>query len=134
MIDEVVIQSANSPGRLVLSYPEYRGDSSLNYFVATVEDAGLEASSRLYAFRADALLDLFKDLAANWKGWEGEKLGSTIEGDLLLTCTSDSLGHTFVRVRLRPYMHNWEVETIIQLDAAQLEEITKRLCSFLKAG
>jgi hypothetical protein len=134
MTDEVVVQSSNSPGRLILSNPEYHPNCGLNYFVATLEDADLEASSRVYAYRADALLTLFRDLAANWRGWEGEKLGSTIEGDLLLTCTSDSLGHTFVKVRLISQMHNWNVEITLRLDVAQLDKIAKRLKAFLKAG
>lgn len=71
------------------------------------------------------MVKLFEGIAVNWKDWEGNKLGSTIESDLILTCTLDSLGHTFVRVCLLSHTYNWNVGTTIRLDAAQLDGIAK---------
>jgi hypothetical protein len=132
MIDKVVIQSSNSGARLTFSDPEFSPDSRLNYFVVTVEDAGLTAASRIYAYMAEGLAELFTDIAENWRGWKGEKKTETIEGDLALTCTSDTLGHTFVKISLSSLKYNWTVQTTLRLDAGQLEEIAKQLNWFFQ--
>lgn len=130
MMNEVIVRSSDTGAKLILSDPEFDLNQSLNYFVATIEDAGLTASSRIYAYRAEELVDLFTDIAKNWQGWIGEKKGEIVEGDLELVCTSDSLGHTFVEVRLSSLRHNWVAQATIRLDAGQLEGIAKQLTRF----
>lgn len=132
-MDIVEIKSSEGAVRLVLSNPE-PSDREPDYFVATVEDAGLRASARVYAYGASGIAALFEDVAANWRGWEGEKTGGTVEGDLCLTCTSDRLGHTFVRVEISsgPYDHDWRAEATIRLDAVQLDEVAQSLRRFFR--
>src|SRR5262245_52005778 len=105
MIDKVVIQSSNSGARLTFSDPEFGPDPRLNYFVVTLEDAGLIATSRICAYMMEGLAELFTDIAEHGRGCKGEKKAETIEGDLVLTCTSDALGHTFVKISLSSLIH-----------------------------
>lgn len=133
MTDRVEIKSSEGPACLTLSEPQKdSGESPIVYFAASVRDTNLRAVSRVYAYGAENIASLFEDVARNWRGWEGEKSGGSIEGDLSLTCESDLLGHTFVRVTLAsgPYDHNWRVEVTIRLDAAQLDGVAKQLRSF----
>jgi hypothetical protein len=68
MNSEVKIQSSDSVAKLTLSHPEIDVDPRLNYFTATIEDAGLRASARVYADMAESIPPLFEDIAANWRG------------------------------------------------------------------
>ncbi len=130
-VDNLIIQSSDSAAKLVFSDPEYNTDPRLDYFVATIENTGLRASSRVYAYMSEALVKLFDNMAVNWKGWVGEKRAETIEGDLIFSCTSDHLGHAFVNISLSSLKHNWTVRAVIRLDAGQLEEIARGLRRFL---
>ena len=133
MTDRVEIKSSEGAACLTLSEPEAdRGGDPPGYFTAMVVGTNLSASSRVYAYGAGNIADLFEDLARNWRGWEGEKSGGSIEGDLSLVCESDRLGHTFVRVTLSsgPYDHDWRAEVTIRLDAAQLGGLAKQVRQF----
>jgi len=132
-LSSVKIQSADRPAYLLLSQPApEHGNNDLASFVATINDKGLQASSRIYAYGARHITDLFDDVAKNWKGWAGEKVRGSIEGDLCFSCTSDGLGHTFVKIELSsgPYDLDWQAETTLQLDAAQLDHIASQLRQF----
>ena len=51
---------------------------------------GLEASSRVsahYASEFDDLVAFFRQLAADWRGWDGERTYESLEHDLRLTAT-----------------------------------------------
>jgi hypothetical protein len=64
---------------------------------------GLTASRFVYvhSFDLDALAGFFEDLADSWKGWDGEKSWRSIEHELLITATSDALGHCLLTFTLR---------------------------------
>jgi hypothetical protein len=64
---------------------------------------GLTASRSVYihSFDINALAAFFEDLADSWKGWEGEKSWHSIEHELLITATSDALGHCLLTFTLR---------------------------------
>ena len=133
MTDRVEIKSSEGAACLTLSEPEAdRGGDPPGYFTATVVDANFRASSRVYAYGAGNIADLFEDLARNWRGWEGEKSGGSIEGDLCIDCESDRLGHTFARVTLTsgPYDRCWRAEVTIRLDAGQLDGLAKQARQF----
>ncbi len=68
-VDDLIIQSSDSAAKLIFSDPEYNTDPRLDYFVATVEDTGLRASSRVYAYMSEALAKLFDDMAGVKLKW-----------------------------------------------------------------
>ena len=99
----------------------------------SLEDEGLTATTRVDADSAltKGLDELFADLAANWHGWDGEKVGGTIDDSLFLSCRADKLGHTFIEVTLSQ-LGNWTVEANLCLDAAQLDRLAKQLKRFFR--
>ena len=131
MIEEVVIQSSSGPAKLILYNPEFGDDALLEFYSVRVEDDGLVATTRVDADSAltKGLDELFADLATNWRGWDGEKVGGSIDDNLFLSCHADKLGHTFIAVTLSQ-SGNWTVEGKLQLDAAQLEPLAKQLKRF----
>src|SRR5260370_41832297 len=95
----MLIRSNQGTGGLELSDLQPSDPSRpLDSFTATVILDGLRASTRVYAYRFEGLVDLFADLARNWRGWEGEKRWESLEAELKLACSCDRLGHVQVRI------------------------------------
>ena len=78
----IIIRSVDGFGRLEFSDRLPRDPSlPVNSFTATVTTGGLCASTQVYAYRFEGLLDLFDDLALSWRGWSGEKSWASLESE-----------------------------------------------------
>ena len=135
MVDTVTIKSSRGAGELKLSEP--RPPSAgypVEYLRVSLQDKEIAASSsKVYIYEPFGLAALFDDLAANWKGWEGVKERSSVEGDFALSCTSDGLGHVAVEVMLKSGVceDDWRVKAVIHVEAGQLKELAARVKQFL---
>jgi hypothetical protein len=105
------------------------------YFQTGLRGPDFQGSGRVYADEPSHLAAFFRDLAAHWQGWSGQKQWGSLEGELQFTATSDSTGHTTLGVRLRsgPYPYDWTLTTALLIDAGQLESIAKKMEEFLIA-
>jgi hypothetical protein len=94
------------------------------------------SSSQVYLYQPYDLVVFFEDLARHGKGWEGEKGWCSIEGDFVLSATSDSVGHISLEVTLEsgPYGEGWKVQTAITLDSGQLEKVAGEIKRLLHVG
>ena len=92
-------------------------------FIAKLVGPAVEAEVEVYDIKPQRWSVLFRDLAANWRGWSGEKAEESLEGHLRLTCTADRTGHITIRVRLRSMVleDDWRVEASLHLEAGQLD-------------
>jgi hypothetical protein len=93
---------------------------------ASLRVSGLDASLRIsahYATGFDELVSFFRELAAGWRGWPGERTYESLEHDLRLVATHD--GHVRLAVRLRrsTVPDGWPVDAVIRLDPG--EEMTR---------
>jgi hypothetical protein len=120
----MIIKSSNGNGSMEFSEREglHRTDGS-EYFIVSVTAHNLTASAQVYAWNPfdRGLIHFFDDMAANWKGWSGEKVWSSLEGELGLVCTSDSLGHIEIEVALYDV---WTLKHVLHVDSGQLQDIT----------
>lgn len=86
---------------------------------------GLDASlpvSPDYATGFDELAGFFRGLAADWRGWPGERTYESLEHDLRLTATHD--GHVRLAVQLRPNLPDeWSASGVFRVDPG--EEMTR---------
>jgi hypothetical protein len=135
MVDEVTIKSSRSAGTLKLSDPKPPGSGyPVEYLRVSLKDKDIAASSaKVYIYEPHSLAALFEELAASWKGWEGAKEWSSVEGDFSLSCKSDGLGHVAIEVTLKSglYEDDWCVKAVIHVEAGQLDEITGKVSEFL---
>ena len=127
-IREFQIQSLDEAASLRLvgggsDWPEYfwaeltRSDLRCRARVATFEPRGLRFSS------------VFREMADAWRGWDGEKLWESLEGELRLSFRMDSLGPVQVEVRLRDVYH-WDVRTTLVTESGALEPLAKSAEAF----
>jgi hypothetical protein len=85
---------------------------------------GLEARSRLHDTGFGDLAAFFGRLAADWRGWDGERVWESLEHDLRLAATHD--GHVQLAVQLlqRPeWQAGWSAAAVISLEPG--EEMTR---------
>ncbi len=94
-------------------------------FLVSLKNHEIRAETRASSFLAPSLGAYFQDIAANWRGWKGEKKWGTLEGEFELTATSDSTGHVKLAVFLRaPHTgFHWELRSALELEAGQLDAI-----------
>ena len=85
-------------------------------------DASLRVSAH-YATGFDELAGFFRELAADWCGWQGERAYESLERELRLTATHD--GHVRLAVFLRQSSvpDRWSAAAVIRLDPG--EEMTR---------
>jgi hypothetical protein len=125
--DSFILVSVDRGTRLELRGPIPRGLEGYDgtTYVAALIGHPLSATVEVYDIQPHHWSRLFRDLAENWRGWEGAKGHESLEGHLRLTCTADGLGHITVRVYLRGDMmgSDWRAEDSIYLEAGQLDTI-----------
>jgi hypothetical protein len=75
---------------------------------------------------------LFAQMAAHWKGWQGDFTWESPAGELALHCARDRAGHVAIRVTLRsgPGEDDWLVRATILTEAGQLETLARRAAAF----
>ena len=132
MVDELTIRSSRSAGKLKLSEPRPPGSSHpVEYLRVSLEDRDIAASTaRVYIDEPYHLAAFFADLAAQWKGWAGEKEWHSVEDDLAISCTSDGQGHG-VTLKSGLYEDDWCVQTVIHIEASELEDLAAKVNAFL---
>ena len=126
-MQELVIKSNDSSASLVFS--NFEGD----YFTARFHSPALSVSKRVYAYQDwKSLVNLFEYLAKKWKGWDGEKNWSSIEREFSISCSSDKTGHVYFKLKFREvsYQEPWVAEPSLNLEAGQLEGISKQVRIF----
>ena len=123
--DSFEIRSSERGARLQLR----RYQSGL---IAEFDSPGLSSATQVYLLGGCDHLDRFwRDLAENWRGWEGTRSWQSLEGDLELSATSYRLGHVALEVRLEegaPFQ--WRVHGKLSLDAGQLDRIAAAARAF----
>ena len=84
---------------------------------------GLEARSRVYDTGFDGLAAFFGQLAADWRGWDGERTYESLESDLRLTATHDGYVRLAVQLWQQAGRQGWSVAAVISLEPG--EEMTR---------
>jgi len=113
--------------------PSRDSEGWVESFVVHIVEPGLSATARVDNSRfIPGPETLFRDLAENWQGWNGEKTWNALERELALSATSDLLGHVTIRVQLQPTAgpDGWRVFSYAYLEAGQLETLSARASKF----
>lgn len=126
-MDNVIIQSADSAGRLTFS------DTEGDYFTAAYDSPDLRVSKRVWGYTdCELLVDLFRSMALDWKGWDGERRWSSVEGEFTVAGTSDRLGHIKLALRFVQFegREPWKAEPVLNVEAGQLDAIAENVRRF----
>ena len=124
-MDPVSIKSCNDSTELILSVT-----SRSNYetrFIAEIRGAQFNGSIESSTYFSGPPSLLFKEMAENWDGWDGEKCWSAIDGELYLSATTNSLGSIILKVRMVYLSGDFELLATVALEAGQLDTIFRRV-------
>jgi hypothetical protein len=106
---------------LCLGNVERGPDGEIWYAEACLRVPGLESRLRVsahYALGFDDLVAFFGQLAADWRGWRGERTYESLEGDLRLAATHDGMcGSRSSSDTSQP--DGWSVTAVIRLDPGE---------------
>ena len=96
-------------------------DGSVEYVTAVLEVGGLNARAevvRNYAQGFDDLVEFFKQLAHDWRGWTGERVWESVEGELLIVAAHR--GHVELDVHLREGAHRrWSARSTLLIEPGE---------------
>jgi Family of unknown function (DUF6228) len=133
-MSELVLKDANSSTTLTFSGEIARGLVGYDgcNFAVVLDGRELSAKVVVYDIQPQRWSSYFADLAMSWRGWDGVKEKSSLEGHLELSASSDPLGHIRIRVVLRGIDASsaWRAETDLYLEAGQLDLVAKRAAQF----
>jgi hypothetical protein len=96
-VSSVIIGSYET--KLQLSCTDRDRDGVPTIMMAGLDGPGLAAAVAAYDDRYGELALFFEALADSWRGWEGERTFSSLEGEFAITARHD--GHVRLAIRLR---------------------------------
>lgn len=107
-----------------------RDDLEDGYWIAALSCGALHASLRFYEIALGGLVEYFDGLAADWRGWGGERRWTSLEDDLELVATHDGVGTITLKARLATEafaVHRWMASAELVLDAGALDRIAREV-------
>jgi hypothetical protein len=131
-------------GSLTISSADY---SLQLRWVATIIDTEIEATLSTPHLRATHrfhdlpgiydfknLANLLIGLAPDWRGFEGDRSWSSIDGDFAITCTHNHVGRVRIAIYLRDYGEEWKLDGIaVEVELGQLDRLASDTRRFIEA-
>ncbi|WP_147340924.1 DUF6228 family protein [Actinomadura logoneensis] len=137
---EVRLGSA-APERSLRLFDYQQDDPYIGGFRVGISAEGLDAEFSIVTGQGDGLDEFVADLAADFRGWEGERLWRSLEDTLALAATWRSGGHVRLGWTARRYGRGWcggplwsvGVEFILEA-GEQLAGLAADLEDFFRSG
>jgi hypothetical protein len=129
--DERSVAIRSCHGRRSLRFHSQRGD----YFQASVAGDGPTGSVLVWGYTdCELLVDLFESIARDWRGWDGKRRWSSIEGELNVAASTTKTGNVTLSVELvhSGGVDEWRLIVPIFTEAGQLERIAREVASFFR--
>ena len=118
------IASAILTLRLVKATPET--------YVARLIAAEVQAEAPIYHYGGDFLGEFLSALARDWRGWDGERTWSSLEGTLTLRASMSRTGQVLFAVAINERAGTWRVSGDIRVENGHLNAISERAEKFCK--
>jgi hypothetical protein len=113
-------------------------DRESDYFKIRICGSDFQGAILVYSFEptSSGLTSFFRDLAVHWRGWQGKKEWSSLEGELKFAATSDSTGHISLSVQIRQGAGSfgWLLSAVLLIEAGNLEQLTHNIEKIFEDG
>jgi hypothetical protein len=105
--------------------------SRADYYQAELACGSMNAAVEFYEMGLRPVKPFFDDLAASWRGWDGERQWTALEGEVRLSATHDGLGTVTLAVELRSGHYtdagaSWSARGVLYLDAGGLDALARQ--------
>jgi len=130
MAESLVLKSAHGGAEVRLQRPD------ATTIDVEINAAGLHARNGVYELDASSLAQFFKDMARDWRGWPDAREWKSLDSDFSLSCTTDGLGHVFVRLQLYSDCSRtgWAAGADLVLEAGQLDDLARDAARLFKSS
>jgi hypothetical protein len=98
-------------------------------FLTTVETPWLRCVAPSSTYMCGPPSTFFAELAAIWRGWDGERRWADLERRVALAATADSQGHVTIKVTLKGPNYQDLAEVRLIFEAGALENISVAMAS-----
>jgi hypothetical protein len=127
-----------SGDQLRFSHP-WPDNGPVHYASVTVTLRGFRVGDQICFDDGGELPRFFDELAAEWKGWPGEKTWSSVDGSLRLACRHDGVGRVLITAHVA-YMSqdqrisagDWSGAGTVEVLPGSLDETAAGLRRFLR--
>jgi hypothetical protein len=131
MSNEFIIKTPSGPILKFTKDSEYEVEG-WGSFIVSLSNAPVTGVVRVSDLEPKRWKSYFIEMAKDWKGWKGSRDIESIEGDLSLSATTDSVGHIYIRVELKasPGDEDWHVAGTLMIEAGSLDSMAKSASKF----
>lgn len=132
----VVIKESESKYLEFFAPEKHHKLDQLEYFSVHYKSQAIDCVARVYAYDdGHRLASIFKEMARNWKGWNGKKQWAALEGEFEISCDITSTGKVTAHFFLTPGLdREWEVKSSVSFGAGELEVLSKHMTEFFYAN
>jgi hypothetical protein len=125
-METVTLRCVRNGTELCLSTENFPESEKLDVSL-TAPNCSARLAASTYVNGSPALL--FRKMAANWRGWDGEFFWGTLEGEFKMTATTDRLGHVelWVGIRGDTSPHDWELKALLHFEAGTLDQLYRNV-------
>jgi hypothetical protein len=103
-------------------------------FMVEVGVPGFSGQVTASVFHVGSPARFFRWMADHWRGWQGEARWEDLEEHVRFTGAMDSLGHVSLRVRLLDSTFTHSLDVVLNVDAGQLEGISRSVSAMFTDG
>lgn len=134
-MDQVTLDATNGRKVVVSRHRPPTADGEPWVFTTVLATGEAQASSEVWEYGPAGPAVFFRELANNWRCWDGIKSYSSLEGELTLDCRHDGLGLIVCEVTLGCVVPPaWRLSAEMTFGAgAHVERLADELESFLGA-
>jgi len=99
-------------------------------FAAHLHAPGLDAEVAVFHYGGDFLGRYFAELAANWRGWEGDREWRSLEGALEFHASISKAGAVLLQVVLRNSAFSWRLTYDFGIENGELDVLAHEAAAF----
>lgn len=135
-MDRVLIKESDSKYLEFFAPEKHHKLDQLEYFSVRYKGHDIDCVARVYAYEDGyRLASIFKEMAKNWKGWDGKEQWAALEGEFEISCDITSTGKVAAHFFLTPGLdREWEVKSSVSFGAGELELVSKHMTEFFHAN
>ena len=98
-------------------------------FMGTVDFCELPS---VHFMTFDALGEMLKGLARDWRGWDGERVWVAEDGEFTMICTHDGVGQVRIRIVMVPLSGEWRIDNaVVLVEPGQLGRLAEEVGHFM---
>lgn len=131
----VLIKGSSGEALMLSEQVNLISSNGSEHYLVTLTTKNFKVQKQVYAYDPsnNGLRKFFGELASSWRGWDGSKVWSSLEGEFSLACEHDGLGHVTVVASIRDH-GSWEAKMTMNLVAPDFDGFARNVGQFFQVS